>query len=228
MHGKYTPRRTFGLILVDDEALVREGLIRLFESVPELSIVAGGHDHESAYAALPGGYSLERRTVALLDLTGCGGPADVVRYWRHRLPRVGIVLLDDGVRDFHLRHALRLRTSYATKRDHFEDVAEVVLRTAATEEQAFSPQARRRLSQGPRGWELRAPSGAPGIHFLTPRETEVLVHLAEGHSIQRCSELLNISTSTVDNHKSRIMKKLKMHKIVELVRFAMREGLVAR
>lgn len=216
------------MVIVDDEALVREGLIQLFRTLPELSIVATGHDHDRAYAALPNSYSSDRRTVALID-SAVGGVNlfDVVRFWRRHLSNVAVVMLDDGVRDYRLRHALSLQVSYATKRDHFEDVATVVLRTAAGE-QSFSNEAKRRVVEGPFGWELRSVAGPPGLHFLTPRETEVLIHLAEGLTIKQCSELLNISASTVDNHKSRVMKKLRIHKMVELVRFAMREGLVSR
>jgi DNA-binding NarL/FixJ family response regulator len=54
----------------------------------------------------------------------------------------------------------------------------------------------------------------------------VLINLAQGSSVKQCAKTLGIGTSTVGNHKSRLMKKLNVHKTVELVHLAMREGLV--
>ena len=59
---------------------------------------------------------------------------------------------------------------------------------------------------------------------LTPRELEVLRHLALGRSVKQTALLLKISTKTADNHKTRLMKKLSIHDRVGLVRFAIREG----
>jgi len=62
---------------------------------------------------------------------------------------------------------------------------------------------------------------------LTRRELQVLRLVAQGHSVRQCAEILSRSESTIDNHKARIMKKLGMHRAVELTRFAIREGLVS-
>ena len=55
---------------------------------------------------------------------------------------------------------------------------------------------------------------------------DVLVHLAQGYSVKQCAKALGIGTSTAGNHKSRLMKKLNVHKTVDLTRLAIREGLV--
>lgn len=61
---------------------------------------------------------------------------------------------------------------------------------------------------------------------MTPREIEVLKLVALGHSVKDCAELLDLAPSTVDNHKARLMKKLGVHKALDLTRLAIREGLV--
>ncbi len=61
---------------------------------------------------------------------------------------------------------------------------------------------------------------------LTKRELEVWTLLAEGLSVPRCATQLGITTSTVDNHKSRLMKKLDIHKSIELTRLAIKAGIV--
>lgn len=60
---------------------------------------------------------------------------------------------------------------------------------------------------------------------LTRREIDVLLHIAQGYTVKQCAEALGISPSTVDNHKSRLMRKLRVHKTVDLARLAMQCGL---
>mgnify|MGYP001553824621 CR=1 FL=1 len=67
---------------------------------------------------------------------------------------------------------------------------------------------------------------AKPIARLSPRETQVLTMLAAGLSVQQCADRLALSPSTVDNHKTRMMKKLDIHKTPDLVRLARSEGIV--
>ncbi|HEY5313151.1 MAG TPA: LuxR C-terminal-related transcriptional regulator, partial [Pirellulales bacterium] len=60
---------------------------------------------------------------------------------------------------------------------------------------------------------------------LTRREFDVLLHIAQGYTVKQCAEALGISPSTADNHKSRLMRKLRVHKTVDLARLALRCGL---
>jgi DNA-binding NarL/FixJ family response regulator len=62
--------------------------------------------------------------------------------------------------------------------------------------------------------------------MLTPRETELFTLLAQGLTIKKCSERMGITVNTADNHKTRLMRKLGIHKTVELARLAVREGLI--
>ncbi len=68
--------------------------------------------------------------------------------------------------------------------------------------------------------------GAQKLALLTRREIEVLTRLAAGSRVAECARLLGISPNTVENHKAHIMRKLGLHKNVELARFAIRHGLV--
>jgi len=67
---------------------------------------------------------------------------------------------------------------------------------------------------------------APELATLSPRETEVFRLLAKGDTVLQCAKKLRLSVSTLDNHKARIMKKLKVHRTVDLVRLAIREGII--
>lgn len=72
----------------------------------------------------------------------------------------------------------------------------------------------------------REPEGSD-LDLLTPREMGVLKLIAQGNTVKHCAELLALAPSTVDNHKSRLMKKLGVHKSLDLTRLAIREGLVS-
>lgn len=214
------------LAIVDDETLVREGLISLFAGSPDFRLVASAAESATLLAALP---ASDRPDVALLDVQTAGsGTLEGVREWQERFPETRLVLLDDAVRDVHIRHAMRLNIhGYAVKLDSFRDLS-VVIEAAARNVKAFTRSAGSRLVATKTGWALQPSPEAPGLHSLTARETEVLVCLAQGFTVKVCSDLLQISPSTVDNHKSRIMKKLNLHKTVDLARLALREGLMPR
>ena len=65
-----------------------------------------------------------------------------------------------------------------------------------------------------------------GYSTLTPREEEILILLAEGASVKEIAGKLFISSKTVENHRSKIMRKLELHSTVDLVRFAAKHGLI--
>lgn len=123
------------LAVVDDENLIRDGLVCLFRKAPGLEIVVQAGTSAEAVAALEGRFV----DVALVDV--CVGPSDSwggVGAWQQASPGVRIVVLDDLVRDVHLRRVLRLGMhGYAAKRDSFAELLEIV-RAAGRGEQQFS------------------------------------------------------------------------------------------
>jgi DNA-binding NarL/FixJ family response regulator len=68
---------------------------------------------------------------------------------------------------------------------------------------------------------------SPHFATLTPRERDVVQLLVDGNSVRACAEMLGLAVSTVDNHKVHLMRKLNVHKTVDLVRLAIRKGLVS-
>jgi DNA-binding NarL/FixJ family response regulator len=211
------------LLVIDDEELVRDGLVCLFQKAPGVQIEASAAGAASAVELLQG----KAADVVLVDVcVGISASWDGVTSLQQALPQARIVVLDDAVRDIHLRRVLRLGLhGYAAKRDSFGELLDVV-RKAGRGEQAFSQSARQRLVATTLGWQLRVSESSPGLHLLTVRETEVLACLAHGHTSRVCATLLKIRPSTVENHKAKIMKKLKIHRMVDLAKFAMREGLI--
>ena len=93
-------------------------------------------------------------------------------------------------------------------------------------QKAFCAAADQCLVRTKSGLRFKPKAKGTALEKLTPRELEVLLHLADGLSVKRCAERMHLSESTVDNHKSRLMRKLDVHSVVELVRLAGHEGLL--
>lgn len=211
------------IALVDDESLVLDGLTELFRRTADYDVVAASLDARTALDQASGA----KPDVALIDIgSPAGEPWSGVALWQAEAPEVKLVVLDDLVRDVHLRRVLKLGVhGYTVKQNSFADILELI-RLVLRGEQSFCPRAQARLSRTPYGWQMRPGPDTPGLHSLTVRETEVLTCLAQGYTVKVASGLLNIRPSTVENHKARIMKKLRLHRMVDLARFALREGLL--
>jgi DNA-binding NarL/FixJ family response regulator len=72
-----------------------------------------------------------------------------------------------------------------------------------------------------------APMNRPFRRLLTPREREIVQRIAEGQSNKEIAAALGISAKTVDSHRNNIMRRLQLRSVIELVRYAIRETLIA-
>jgi len=209
--------------IVDDHALVREGLANLINAAADLRVVGiTGAVDEAIRTA-----EQFRPHVVILDLVMpernvFAAAKSIVSI----SPHSKLLFLDEFIHEHHIRQALRIRAAgYLTKDVSFQFLEES-LRRAVAGQQVFVPDVYSRLTSTPRGWQLKTGNSDKPLSKLTDRETEVLAYLAQGYSVKQCAAALNISPSTVDNHKQRMMKKLNVHKTVELTRLAIRAGLV--
>jgi len=143
-----------------------------------------------------------------------------------QLGEMPILLLDDDVNNGRLAAVLNSpRVGYFTRCAPFPELAAGIRRLVGGE-RVFDPAVKSRIHQTTHGWQFRRDSHVSHLAILTPREIEVLKLIAMGHSVVHCAELLELAPSTVDNHKARLMKKLGVHKAIDLMRLAIREGFV--
>lgn len=137
-----------------------------------------------------------------------------------------LVFLDQRVVDCHVREALRIGAAgYLTRQQSFREIKHA-LRQIAGGQRVFVPEVACRLSIADEGVRLPFADRQHPLATLTPRENEVLVLLSRGHSVKQCANILHIGANTVGNHKARLMKKLDVHKSVELTHLAIREGII--
>lgn len=215
------------LVIVDDQALVREGLVRLWSPRSELKILGHACSSEELFAALDTASYVAGPDVALLDtrLNKTGAFADVSA-WRRRFPKTKLMMFDESLHESHVRQVVRMKLAgYVLKSDPLRELTSAVA-LAAAGRFACSQKIRGLIQEAADGRSLQLDGGFVGLPTLTVRETEMLVYLAQGLPLQECSQLTNLSLGSIDSYKARIMRKLKARHMMDLSRLALAAGLM--
>ncbi|MFO1418884.1 MAG: response regulator transcription factor [Methylotetracoccus sp.] len=215
------------VLLADDHRLVRAGLRALIDELGDYEVVAEADDgREAVQAAVR-----LQPNIAILDLTmpGMNGLDATTRIVRD-CPRTRVVILSMHATEHYVLEALCAGALAYVVKDCAIDELEQALRLVSAGESYLSPTISRhviggltRLARGERG---SRPSDNP-IDSLTQRQREILQLIAEGNSTRTIAERLNISVKTVETHRSQIMRRLDIHDVASLTRFAIRNGLIA-
>lgn len=203
------------VLLVDDHALIRQGLRRAFETSDDLRVVDEAGSVAEALA-------LARRVqpqVAVVDVNlGDGSGIDLCRELRATYPSMGLVVLTMYDGDEHLFGALEAGASaFVLKSAPADDVA------AAVRQAAAAPTA---FTANDLAGAMRRRMTAPTVQ-LTPRESEILQLLAQGMSVAEVASTLFISQSTAKTHMSKLYDKLDAGNRTQAVMAAVRLGLVS-
>jgi len=212
---------TIRLLLVDDHAVVRTGLRMLLENEEDIEIVGEAGTGQSALQMVerlqP---DMVLMDIGLPDMTGI----EVTRQVKQQWPQVAIVALTIHEDEEYFFQMLQAGANgYVPKRAAPEELL-TALRTAADGGVYLYPSLARLLVRDYLSGDREA---APaGIDGLTDREQEVLAHLAEGASNQEIADTLNISPKTVARHRENLMRKLNLHSRSELVKYAIRKGII--
>jgi len=206
------------ILVADDHGIVRAGIKLLLENQPDLDVIAEAADGieaiEQALAANPDLCILD---VGMPRMTGL----QAARGIRAHLPNVRVLMLSMHDDERYLFEALKAGASgYVLKREADQDLVGAV--RAVGRGEAFLTNAAERSII--RDW-MADDSTGPAIP-LTPREEEVVKLIAEAHTNAQIAELLHLSEKTVESHRANVLRKLGMRDRVELVRYAIRRGLV--
>jgi DNA-binding NarL/FixJ family response regulator len=190
------------ILVADDHGIVRSGIKLLLERQPDLDVVAEAADGiEAVAAALAAHPDLCILDVGMPRMTGLQAAREI----RSHLPDARVLMLsmhDD---------------------EHYLFEADLVgaIRAVGRGEAFLTNAAERSII---RQW---MEDGADGpVIPLTPREEEVVKLIAEAHTNVQIAEILFVSEKTVESHRANVLRKLGMRDRVELVRYAIRRGLV--
>jgi len=207
------------LLVVDDHPVVRKGISLCLTRQENLEIIGEASDGREAVRKA----RELQPDILLMDINMPQMNGLAVTELLHReLPRVKVLILSmHSNTDYVLRIIQSGARGYVLK-DAAPDELVRAIEAVQSGETYFSPQvARLALNQFVRG------SNGSGEPHLTNREREVLVQIAEGLSNKEIACLLGVGVRTVETHRERIMRKLDIHTVAGLTKFAIAKGLVS-
>ncbi|MDE3113098.1 MAG: response regulator transcription factor [Chloroflexota bacterium] len=208
------------ILIADDHAMFRAGLIALLATQSDLRLVGEAASAERAIELV----ATARPDVVLMDIAmpGMGG-IEGTRALRAAHPELRVLCLTAHEDPAYFFAVVEVGAAGYILKDASPSELFDAIRAAHRGEAYFSPAvARMLLDEHLR----RTSSDGESFDGLSPREREVLTLVAEGHSNKDIAEKLTISVNTVAIHRAHVMQKLDMHDRAELVRYAIKRGLV--
>ena len=205
------------VMVVDDHAVLRDGLKLLLNQSPGLRVTAEASSGTEALELL----SKATVDVAIVDLSmpEMNG-IELTQQIRTRWPDTQVVILSmHGSPEF-VHRALRAgAVGYVLKESAASDLLEAV-KAALAKVRYLSPALRENLIDHMLGQNTLSP-----LERLSARERQVLQYLVEGHTSREIGEQLSLSPKSVETYRRRLMEKLGINDIPQLVRFAIEQGL---
>jgi two-component system nitrate/nitrite response regulator NarL len=208
------------VLLADDHPVVRRGIAACLGRFPHLRIVAEAADGQEAMRKIT---ELSPDIVLMdIDMPHLNGLA-VTERLRKEMPHVKVLVLSMHSQTDCVMRILQSGARGYVLKDAPTDELLNAIETVHGGETYFSPDvARMALKQFVRGV-----GGEGSAAQLTPREREVLTQIAEGLSNKEVANLLGVGVRTVETHRERIMRKLDIHSVAGLTRFAIAKGYVS-
>ncbi len=212
------------LLIVDDHAIVREGLRTLLAETPDLEIVGEAVDGPSAVTQA----LALKPDVMLLDLMLPGFTGiEVTQRVHQALPACRILLLTSFAEDQNVVAAMQAGAAGYLLKDVLQADLLSAIRQAMLGEPVLHPEAQRKLID--HLMRPKAPAAGAGgtqVAELTEREHDVLRLIAQGRSNREIADQLHITEGTVKGHVSNILSKLHLQDRTQAALFAVRSGLV--
>ncbi len=210
------------VLIADDHTLVREGIRMILAREPDLEVVGEAADgHEALHLV----ETLHPDVVVMdLSMPGMGG-IEATQQLKTRHPETAVLALtmhEDESYVFRLLRAGAL--GYVLKRAAAHDLVQAVRAAARGESFLYPSVAQKVLAD----YLKRVETGEAREHYdgLTDREKEILTLIAQGLNNHAIADKLFVSIKTVQTHRAHILEKLHLHDRTELVRYAIRKGLI--
>jgi two-component system response regulator NreC len=209
------------VVLADDHGVVRAGLRALLDSQPDLCVVGEAADGASAVEIT----QQTRPHVVVADLSMPGGGLEAIRQITALGLPTRVLVLTVHAEERYLLPVLEAGGSgYVRKSSAHTDLLDAI-RTVARGEVFLDPAATKTLLRGYLG-RVRSGEELDLGEVLSEREREVVKLTAEGYTAQQAADILCLSPKTVETYRHRAMQKLGLTNRAELVRYALRAGLL--
>lgn len=221
MSTTIAPSNVITIVLADDHGIVRAGLKALLERQPDMRIIGEAEDGPSAVEAA----RELRPTVMIVDLSMPGGGLETIRDISALGLPTRLLVLTVHAEERYLLPVLEAGGSgYVRKSSAHTDLLDAI-RTVARGEVFLDPAATKTLLKGYLG-RVRSGDEHDFGEVLSDREREVVRLTAEGYTALQAGEILSLSPKTVETYRHRAMQKLGLTNRAELVRYALRAGLI--
>lgn len=208
------------VVIIEDQTAVREMLVQIVQSTPGFQVVAETGDGQAATALC-----IETKPdFVILDvmLPGLNG-AEVLRRFSKHLKNVRVLVFSGYQNPALVRELLQAGAHGFVEKSAPLAELQKGIEIVAGGGSYFGPE----VAQLLRDAVLNpTDSSSRGMDILTPREREILQLIAESHSTKEVAHRLNISIKTAENHRTNLMKKLDLHDVASLTRFAIQNGLI--
>ncbi|HEY1948118.1 MAG TPA: response regulator transcription factor [Bryobacteraceae bacterium] len=205
------------ILLADDHTIVRQGLKLILSAHADMQVLAeAANGREAVDLAAKLHPDIVLMDVAMPEVNGIEATRQMVA----ANTRIRILVLSMHKESVYVREILRAGARGYILKDAIDTELLTAIRSVARGDGYISPAVSGALLNDFRG------NAANPIDLLSPREREVLQLIAEGKTNKEIATRLNLSVYTVDSHRGKVMEKLNLHSTGELVRFAMKQGLV--
>ena len=207
------------IVIADDHTLMREGLKRILESTDDIEVVGEATDGFGVLAHVrKGGFDL-----LLLDLSMPGRSGiDLIRQIRTESPKLPVLVLTMYEEEQYAIRSIRAGAQgYLTKESAGTQLVHAI-RKVASGKPYISIEVAEQLAL-----DIMTPEKTLPHSQLSNREFEIFNLLAQGKTVTDIGQQLHLSVKTVSTHKSRILNKMGMHSISEIVRYAVAHNLLA-
>ena len=220
--GSARPASKIRVLLADDHTILRAGVRMMLNAQPDIEVVGEASDGRQAITEaqrlLPDVILMD---ITMPDLNGI----EATRQVKRLLPEIKVLVLTMHENEEYLFQVLRAGASgYMLK-----EAADTELISAIriiTNGSFYLSSSAQSMMVGYYLQRVRSGEERDSYSELTEREREILKHVAEGYTNNQIAERLFISPKTVDTHRTHIMDKLNLHSRAELVKYAMRRGLL--
>jgi two-component system, NarL family, response regulator NreC len=215
--------KSIRVLLADDHKLIRAGLRLVVDQQPDLSVVGEADDGRQAVELAK---SLKPDVVVMdIGMPNLNG-IEAARQIGEMAPAAAVVMLSMHSDESYVLRALSAGArAYLLKDSATTDLVQAI-HAVAEGKSFFSPAVSKVLLQDYMR-KLQRSGAEDSYDLLSPREREVLQLVAEGKSNKEVASLLNLSVYTVETHRAKIMQKLNLRGVPELILYAVRKGIIS-
>jgi DNA-binding NarL/FixJ family response regulator len=211
------------VLLADDHTLIRAGLRMVVASQPDLTVIGEANDGREAIAMA----DKLKPDVVVMDI---GMPSlngiEACRHIHTALRQTQVVMLSMHSDEGYVLRALKAGARAYLLKDSAEVDLASAIRAVVAGKSFFSPAVGKVLLEDYMR-KLERTGAEDSYELLSPREREVLQLVAEGKSSKEVANLLNLSVYTVETHRAKVMQKLNLRNIPELILYAVRKGIIS-